>query len=55
VAIEYRWGNGQYDRLPAIIVAGGDPSALAAYAATKIVPIVFIMGHDPVRMAWLPA
>jgi putative ABC transport system substrate-binding protein len=61
VAIEYRWGNGQYERLPAlaaelaglrpaIIVAGGDPSALAAYAVTKTVPIVFIMGDDPVRM-----
>ena len=59
VAIEYRWANGQYDRLPAmavelvrrpvnIIVAGAPPAALAARTATTTIPIVFIVGLDPV-------
>lgn len=61
VAIDYRWARGQYERLPAfaaeltalkpaVIVAGGDPSAFAAKAATSTLPIVFIMGDDPVRV-----
>jgi putative ABC transport system substrate-binding protein len=61
MAIEYRWARGQYERLPtlaaelaglrpAVIVAGGDPSALAAKVATKNIPIVFIIGDDPVRL-----
>ena len=61
VALEYRWALGQYDRLPAmaaelvqkgvavIITTGGDPSALAAKAATSTIPIVFVMGSDPMR------
>jgi ABC-type uncharacterized transport system substrate-binding protein len=60
VAIEYRWAEGQYDRLPAlaadlvrrhvtVIVAGDGPSALAAKAATMIVPIVFNTGIDPIQ------
>jgi putative ABC transport system substrate-binding protein len=61
VTIEYRWGDGQYDRLPAlatnlvgqrvavIVTAGGGPAALAAKTATTEIPVVFNVGEDPVR------
>jgi len=59
VAIEYRWAEGRYDRLPAlatdlagrkvdVIVAAGPPSARAAKSATSTIPIVFA-SSDPVR------
>ena len=60
VAIEYRWAEDQVDRLPAlatdlvrhqaaVIAAAGPPAAQAAKAATTTVPIVFLVGTDPVK------
>jgi putative ABC transport system substrate-binding protein len=59
LAIEYRWAEGDYDRLPALaadlvgrkvdlIVAGSTPSARVAKNATSIIPIVSVIGADPV-------
>jgi putative ABC transport system substrate-binding protein len=62
VTIEYRWADNQYARLPEqaadlvrrhvdlIVAAGGEPSALAAKAATSTIPIVFSALDDPVRV-----
>ena len=61
VAIEYRWPEGQYDRLPALVAdlvrrrvtvltaLGGVQTPLAAKAATGTIPIVFAIGSDPVK------
>jgi putative ABC transport system substrate-binding protein len=61
VSIEYRWAVGQYDRLPGMAAelvsrpvtilasTGGEPAAFAATGATSTIPIVYLIGGDPVK------
>ena len=61
IQFAYRWANGNYDRLPAmaadlvaqpvtlIVTGGGEPAAFAAKAATSTIPIVSVVGSDPVK------
>jgi putative ABC transport system substrate-binding protein len=60
VAIDYRWAEGQFERLPALaielvrrrptLIATSSSGAFAAKAATETIPIVFVIGEDPVRL-----
>src|SRR5262249_58549251 len=62
VAIEYRWAEGQYDRLPqlaadlvqrkvsVIAIPSSTPATVAVKKATTTIPIVFGVGEDPVRL-----
>jgi putative tryptophan/tyrosine transport system substrate-binding protein len=65
VVVEYRWANEQIEqlralaadlvrrRVAAILAGGGDPSAVAAKAATSNIPIVFAAGFDPVKLGFV--
>src|SRR5262249_17718112 len=65
VEIAFRWAEGHYDRLPmmaadlvrrqvtAILATGGNPPVLAVKAATATIPIVFIIGSDPVEVGFV--
>jgi putative ABC transport system substrate-binding protein len=66
VTIEFHWADGHYELLPemaadlvgrkvSIVFAGGLPAAIAAKAATATVPIVFVVGADPVTSGIVPS
>jgi putative ABC transport system substrate-binding protein len=61
IAVEYRWADGQVDRLPdlvadlarrrvALLVSGGGPASMAAAQARISIPIIFMVAEDPVRL-----
>jgi putative ABC transport system substrate-binding protein len=63
VAIEYRWADNHYDRIPALaadligkrptVIFANGPSVTAAKTATTTVPIIFLTGDDPVRLGFV--
>src|SRR5215475_3318298 len=63
IAIEYRWAEGRYDRLPALaadlvdrnvsVIVVNTPAVRPAQAATKTMPIVFVTGADPVALGFV--
>src|SRR5262249_2066443 len=67
VTIEFRWAEGQFDRLPALaaelvgrrvdvlVAVGGNQAPRAAKAATSTIPIVFGTGEDPVKESLVPS
>jgi putative tryptophan/tyrosine transport system substrate-binding protein len=66
LAIEYRWADGDYEKLAGLaadlvdrhvsaILAGGPPAVVAAKTATTTIPIVFTSGGDPIELGFVPS
>jgi ABC-type uncharacterized transport system substrate-binding protein len=66
VAMEFRFSDGQYDRLPGLatelisrrvdlILGAGPPAAIAAKTQTTMIPIIFVVGYDPVGAGLVPS
>jgi putative ABC transport system substrate-binding protein len=63
VTVEYRWAEGQLDRLPLLsadlvrrevaVIIGGGPAAQAAKNAALTIPIIFLAAEDPVKLGWV--